>query len=220
MTISESRFISFCQARGYATQTLDRLPNAAKTADFSVIAGSVSFYVEIKELRDTERSLEPPAEESAPVPLDDRLRRILHGAALQLRSYRSQHRPAIIVLHDCRSATNNMPLNAKLLQSAMFDPSPRKTHALNKGPFDAPFTAERHTFVSAVSILLPEPSLAMCTYHNCFAESPLPQTIFSAPADRHYFLKSGGTSAAEWTADAGGIFSASGDNDATSITGS
>lgn len=186
MTVSESCFVEYCQRLGYEIHEIPRQPNVRKTADFRVKAGQVEIVVEIKELTsgDQQHRYGAGGDDRMKSPGDFawRAREHLREAASQLRPYRSEKRPMVVILFDnippsgSSSSGLHHALDPEAIAAAMWG-APKGGEPGLLGP------AERR-YVSAVSVLHGRPNLHLCTYYNPYAAVPLPPELFSGPSDQ------------------------------------
>ena len=206
MTISEQRFLEYCERNKYAVRAIPRQPNVRKTADFRVTAGSSAFVVEIKELiaSSEDRGFVSASQEVQATPrvgaVCERARSHIREAAAQLRPYRSEKVPLVVVLYDNIQIDGRRPvfpyadLQTSQIDAAMYgaarpqqvcSASGGKRSSRAKEESGSTLTRAERCYVSAVGVLYDIPSLFMVTYHNFYATVPLPLPIFSGERDIH-----------------------------------
>ena len=206
-TTSEQRFLEYCAYRGYTVRAIERQPNVRKTADFRVVAGGCELIVEVKELVAPPESLRIAS--TSPQLLQgsrgygrlfERVRHHVWEAAKQLRPYRTEARPGVIVLYDnvrddgVRRSEAYSEMGDGEIDAAMFgeDGAERKRTvrtalALNgAGGLRGAFAHGDRSYVSAVCVLYDIGDISLRTYHNFYAKVPLPLEVFAGPADFHF----------------------------------
>jgi hypothetical protein len=207
-TTSEQRFLEYCAYRGYTVQSIERQPNVRKTADFRVVAGGCELIVEVKELVAPPESLRIAS--TSPQLLQgsrgdgrlfERVRHHVWEAAKQLRPYRTEARPGVIVLYDnvmdgrMRRSEAYSEMGDRNINAAMFGEegdAERKSverAALGRneaGGLNGAFAHGERSYVSAVCVLYDIGDISLRTYHNFYAKVPLPLDVFAGPGDFHF----------------------------------
>jgi hypothetical protein len=198
-TISEDLFVNLCDSLGLVTA---KIPEShTKTPDFVVTSALGEFYAEIKELRPNEeerRLLEQFRDTrwvTVAAKLGHRASGMIEEAKYQLRAFKHHGLPGLIVLYDnitLNDGTNlgpRGPLSPDHITAAMFgkwvvdflfnkatgELVDRKHRC---GPNEN-FNEDMKTYVSGVMVLSNYfGPLKAAIYHNPYATSPLPVTIF------------------------------------------
>jgi len=183
-----------------------------KTADYEVLADDNRIIAEIKELTPDPEDKRQAQElitqgwTSGGGRPGSRVQTAIKRAAPQLKKYRRLGIPLVLVLYDnivvngIRPHARNGLLEPSFIDFAMYG---LQTEVFKKVPLAQGFALEHsgsgrggkrqtteteRTYMSAVCVLYendPSP-LFIYSYHNFFAEVPLPFHIFSGPEDRHF----------------------------------
>lgn len=207
-TTSEQRFLEYCVYRGYTVQAIERQPNVRKTADFRVVAGGCEIIVEVKELvappeslRIGSTSLQVLQGSRGGGRLFERVRHHVWEAAKQLRPYRTEARPGVIVLYNnvrdggVRRSETYSEMGDGEIDAAMFGvegDAERKSveravlAGNDAGGLIGAFSHGERSYVSAVCVLYDIGEISLRTYHNFYAKVPLPLEVFAGPADFHF----------------------------------
>jgi hypothetical protein len=207
MTHSEQRFFDYCAARCYTAECISTEPNVRRTADFRVQGSGVATIVEVEELTANEDDLrEHEAFKingscSGGGIIGSRARRHIRDAADQLKSHRAEALPSVIVLYDnirfdgARPCFPYADLQSFHIDAAMFgfiqatvtlSGGSTQCSKPDKAGGSRTATKSEKRYVSAVCVLYDLSDLFMVTYHNFFAEHPLPVTMFRGPLDAHF----------------------------------
>jgi hypothetical protein len=204
-TKSEKLFQEYCSSRGYH---LEPIPTGVtETPDYFVATTYARFIIEVKEisLNDDDRRVLREIEQTAGALGGDtigrRARLLIKKAARQLKKRRSETLPMVVVLFDARPTILSLPfssLSQENIHAAMYGdfvvrlrmrPGTGeivgREHGLGLGRIT---TEIEKRYISAVSVLnqwdqSQEPF--MITYHNFFADIPLPLSVFNGQKDVH-----------------------------------
>jgi hypothetical protein len=211
-TKSENLFDDYCEAMGYNYRKIPAGSKYGKTSDRDVQAGQDRVIVEIKELTpnpDDKRQAAELAERGWTIGGGKPGRRVQNEiirAAPQLKQYQTLHVPLVLVLYDNIVIAGERPhIPNKLLEPSFIDFAmyglqtevfARRTasdqylleHLGSGRGGKRQTTASERIYISAIAILYQHESQTpfLFTYHNYFAEVPLPFRVFSGPNDRHF----------------------------------
>jgi hypothetical protein len=214
-TRSECLFQKICRRHGYKTTSLERQPHLArKSADFRVTANGSTFIVEVKELtpnRDDLRQIREMKETgttSGGSTVGARAREAIKQASAQLRLYKGQNLPLLIVLYDnVRTADGRVAhpmcyLEPHCIDAAMYGdlvvmvPIGRGTpRTADRSGGGRTMTDTTKTYISAVAVISDWDDESFLIYHNRFAEEQFPRTVFND--SKCYHLEKRGTPFAE-----------------------
>src|SRR5438045_2695971 len=106
MTVSEQRFLQYCEERGYLVDVIPPEPRVRRTADFRVHSGDVCVLVEVEELTANEEDRRVHADMKAGRisasggVVGSRVRDHIRDATKQLRSHKEENLPSALVLYD------------------------------------------------------------------------------------------------------------------------
>ena len=201
-TKSEALFISLCNS---LSLTVEKIPESqTKTPDFRVTTTGGVFLAEVKDLRpnEEEKRLLREFREKRPVcvvsELGRRARGMIENAKRQLREFKGQCLPGVIVLYDNiklddgTSLGPRMALSPDHINAAMFgqwvvdlqiEKGTGKIVVRNDrcGPNES-FTRYTKNYVSAVAVICDYfGPLTITLYHNPYADYPLPLNAFCGP---------------------------------------
>ncbi len=197
---SEALFVSLCDLLSLA---VEKIPETrTKTPDFKVTTAGSVFLAEVKDLRPNEeetlllREFRDKRMVSVSSELGRRARGMIEDAKYQLREFRGQCLPGIIVLYDnikLDDGTSLGPQGALSLDhitAAMFgqwvvdlkiENSTGKILGRNDrcGPKES-FTRDTKKYVSAVAVICDYfGPITITLYHNPYADYPLPLSTFN-----------------------------------------
>lgn len=210
-TQSEAIFERYCDLNSYDYERIPAGSAHGPTPDYRVHRNRISVIVEIKELCPNDddlfqaREFEKHGEsESGDIP-GRRVNLAIGRAAKQLKKYSDEDLPCVLLLYDNAVDVDGRRLYPKgsLLGPASIDfgmygqaswkiaLSRDRAKLASKGftrDGDRQLTHEQRRYISAVSVLTGcyDDSPCIFTYHNFFAERPLPTSLFRSSRDRHF----------------------------------
>jgi len=203
-TTSELAFESYCASRGYAVQRIRT--GGVPTPDFEARVNNSRVIFEIKELtpnrHDIEQAHEFRTRGTTGGSLDgSRVRGVIHSAARQLKCFRDERIPTVLVLYDNIVVDGIRPYRARC---PYFDPTQIEwaMYGRHVAEFQLPLrgdpiwlgdrrggkrqlTGESRTYISAVAVLAERGEYAWF-FHNYFATVPLSRALLNDERDRHF----------------------------------
>jgi hypothetical protein len=213
-TKSELLFEKYCKSEGYTSVPIPAGPEQGKTPDYWVCCGDDKIIAEIKELspnsddklhaEECKKQGWTLLEESPP---GKRIYNAITDGAKQLAQFKHQELPCVLILYDNIVVDGERLRPSQLLEPSLLDfgmyglqkvilsvrrPSYDDTDIRVTGNGRGGkrrMTSNTREYISAVSILCEgqngeEPYLY--SFHNWFANIPLPQHLFRGPNDRHF----------------------------------
>ena len=204
-TVSERIFGTICDRHGYTFSKISPLPQIKKkTADFRVVTPEIQFIAEIKELTPNEddlRTIEEMREKgfaNGGSIVGKRAREAIREAATQLKPYKHEKIPLIVVLYDnvrkdgIRVAYPMYYLEMGHIDAAMYgnctatiNPTTAKQTRPDRNGSGQTLTPKEKTYVSAIVTISDWDNRSLNVYHNCFATNPLPISVFFDPECVH-----------------------------------
>ncbi len=213
-TKSELLFEQYCTSVGYKWYPIPMGSGRGRTPDGYVQAGNYWIVVEIKELSPSDddkrraTQLSKQGWTSGVTEPGKRVFKEIQRGAKQLKKYAHCGLPCVLVLYDNIVVDGIRPRAvSQLLEPSLLDfgiyglqtvilsvscPNDRgddvRVIANGRGG-KRQMTADSRAYISAVSVLCKdqdggEPYLH--SYHNFFANAPLPRHLFRGPKDRHF----------------------------------
>lgn len=203
MTKSEQLFQDYCESRRYDFARISVVENFGRFPDYVIQTPNGEVICEVKEInaneqdREFQLAMKECGNADYSRAIGKRARESLNDAKGQLKRYRDDPRPCIVVLFD---TTCGGYLSPDDLDAAMFGkpiaifrdkpshPKDRRsvfTHGGNRK-----LTEERGLYVGAVAVLLPscqEAVLRLEIYHNRYTAKPVWPAYFPDSRDRHFF---------------------------------
>lgn len=213
-TKSESLFEKYCESVRYTCVPIPVKSNNGKTPDYWVCCGDDKIVAEIKELSpnpDDKRRAKELKKQGWTSGISQPGKRIydaITDGAKQLKQFKHHRLPCVLILYDnivvdgVRLRAVSQLLEPSLLDFGMYGlqtltlsvPSPdyRDTDirvTANGRGGERRMTGNMRVYISALSVLCEgqnggEPYLY--SFHNWFANIPLPQHLFRGPKDRHF----------------------------------
>lgn len=216
-THSECEFQTICARHGYKATRLECQPDLSRrSADFLVTANALTFVVEVKELtpnRDDLRQIREMKDTGTTGGGDKigaRAREAIKEASAQLRLYKSQNLPLLIVLYDnVRTADGRVAypmyyLEAHCIDAAMYGDlvvtvpmRPGTPRTADRSGGRRTMTDTTKTYISAVAVISDSDDESFLIYHNRFAEKQFPRTVFN-DSKCYHFEKRGTPFAEPW----------------------
>jgi len=199
MTVSEQRFEEYCANRGYRFTRIELPTSAGRRPDYRLHLPAGDTICEVKQIesgaweKEVDERLAKHGRSDFSRSIGTRARALIANAAPQLRNFKSENRPCIIVAMDL---TWHDHLSYYDLDAAMFG-QPLVRFYLNGKPDDDPrsefghggsrqMTEDSRIYVSALCVLHKQ-DLKVTIYHNPFAAQPLYPYFFPHEDDRHFF---------------------------------
>jgi hypothetical protein len=206
-TKSEGLFLEYCALRGHEVKRISSPADGGRFADYEMLFGDTRAIAEVKELQAS-----PEDERIAKIMQENRFeafqenpgRRVrthLEDAERQLRRYEQESVPCLVVLYEnivvngFRPHPPNWCLSPYQIDVGMYGLQAANLRLYADGRTESlgdtrggkrTLRHEHRDNVSAIAVLCdyaPDHGLFLIIYHNYYAKTPLPKTLFAHPKD-------------------------------------
>lgn len=206
-TASERLFLAYCALRGYEAKRIGSPTDGGRFADYELFVSGARIIAEIKELQpnpDDVRLAQATQENRIEVFHEHPGRRVrthIEDAERQLRRYEEDKVPCLVVLYEnivvngFRLHPPNWCLSSYQIDVGMYGLQTVNLRLHSDGRTESlgdtrggkrTLRHEHRDNVSAVAALCdyaPDHGLFLIIYHNYYAQTPLPKTLFAHPKD-------------------------------------